>query len=355
MGKGLVIGVIFGALLGAVAVRFLDGRRSRQAEESPARPGEPEARAKSGSEEVERLEKALTASRGENDNLQKKISELQSKASTPAAGPAVAAKGSRWKDVGLAFFKMKDKMQEPDAGNSPEAQQAFMELLAILGKIAKEYGVGMDELSGCPDAMPAMLLSILDAAGIQPDAAQQAAIDSAMNEGQAAWKDYLAKREDLTALERQRALVDLQGKTTQQLRGALSGPAEKVVDDLHMFDADFNFGGRSASYGGTRESVTQSLTGSWAKDLGLDDTQKISLGPVVDTYMREVDAAKADFARREAAGEKVSEREKSTASLEAMIRAQKRLGETMRLSEAQAKALKNWGTNYSYNLVDEAK
>ncbi len=57
----------------------------------------------------------------------------------------------------------------------------------------------------------------------------------------------------------------------------------------------------------------------------------------------------------EAAGQTVSSREKQSVDLNAMVKTQKRLGETLRLTEAQAKALKNWGTVYGINLDGGAK
>ncbi len=355
MAKGVLLGLIFGALIGAAGVRIVDRTQGRRMEEAGAKVGEEAAKAKGAGEETARLEKALADARGEKVELEKKLTDLEGRLAAKASKTAATAKpGGRWKDVGDAFYRMKDKLKGEEAGNSPEAQQAIMEMLGILGKLAKEYGVSLDEVAGCPDAIPAFLLSILDAAGVKPDAAQQAAIDAAMAAGKDSWTDYLAKRESLTTYERKRALLDLQGRTTDQLRDAIGGSGRAVADEMEIFDANFNFGGMSRGFGGDASTVAESLKGSWAKDLGLDESQKPALGLVVDDYMRSLQESNADFARREAAGQKVTGREREAAQLDAMIRAQKRLGETVRLSDAQAKALKEWGTVYSVN-VDPAK
>lgn len=355
MAKGIVLGLVFGALIGAASVRLIDRTQGKRLEEAGAKVGEEAAKAKDAGVESARMEKALADVRSEKQALERKLTELEGRIAAKAETAAVAAKaGARWKDVGSAFFKMKDKLKGEDAGNSPEAQQAIMEMLGILGKLAKEHGVTLEEICGCPDAIPAFLLSILDAAGVKPDAAQQAAIDAAMASGQESWKDYLAKRESLTAYERKRALLDLQGRASDQLRDAIGGDGRSVADDMQIFDANFNFGGTSRGFGGDASTVAESLKGSWAKDLGLDESQKPALGLVVDEYMRGLQEANADFARREAAGQKVTNRDREAAQLDAMIRAQKQLGETVRLSESQAKALKDWGTVYSVN-VDQGR
>jgi hypothetical protein len=350
MAKGIVLGLFFGALIGAAGVRLIDRTQGKKLEEVAAKVGEEATRPKAGTEERERLEKSLADARTETRALEQKLAGLEAKLAAGAEKTVAAPKSGRWKELGAAFFKMKDSLKGEDSGNSPEAQQAIMELLGILGKLAKEYGVGMDEIAGCPDAIPAFLLSILDAAGVKPDAAQQAAIDAAMASGQDSWKDYLAKRESLTAYERKRALLDLQGNTTDKLRDAIGGDGRAVADDMEIFDANFNFGGTTRGFGGDASTVAESLKGSWAKDLGLDESQKPALGLVVDEYMRGLQEANADFARREAAGQKVTQRQREAAQLDSMIRAQKQLGETVRLSEAQAKALKDWGTVYSVNV-----
>lgn len=345
--KAAALGLVIGAILGAAGVRLAERAGARAPEEpAAAAPAEPGPTA--DGRDAERLERELEAARGEKAALEKKLADLEAMA---AARPEKAAgKKSRWKDVGAAFYRLKDRMNDENAGNSPEAQQAVMELLAVLGRLAKEYGVGLDEIAGCPEAIPAFLLSILEAAGVQPDAAQQAAIDAAMASGEEAWKDYLAKRDGMTAYERKRMLLDMQGRTTDQLREAVGGDGRAVADDMRIFDANFDFGGRRRSFGGNAATVAESLSGSWAKDLGLDESQKPALGLVVDEYLRGLQETDADFARREAAGQKVASREREAAQLDAMIRAQKRMGETLRLSDAQAKALRDWATVYSADL-----
>ncbi|MCC6741864.1 MAG: hypothetical protein IT452_22785 [Planctomycetia bacterium] len=346
--KSAALGLLIGAILGAAGVRLADRARTRPPEEST--PGAPaESGPKADAAATARLEKELESARGEKAALEKKVADLEA---TAAARPekAAAGKTSRWKDVGAAFYRLKDKMNDENAGNSPEAQQAIMELLGMLGKLAKEHGVSLEEVAACPDAIPAFLLSILEAAGVQPGAAQQAAMDAAMADGQEAWKDYLAKREGLTAYERKRALLDLSGGMMDHLRDAIGGDGRQVADDMKIFDANFNFGGSTRGFGGDGATVAGQLRDSWAKDLKLDESQKPALGLAVDEYLAGLQAAKDEFARREAAGQKVTSREREAAQLDAMIRAQKRLGETLRLSDAQAKALRDWATTYSADV-----
>ncbi|MEK7468394.1 MAG: hypothetical protein AAB074_13375 [Planctomycetota bacterium] len=355
MAKGIVLGLVFGALIGAAGVRLVDRNQGKRLEEVGAKIGEQDPRLKPGTEEVARLEKALADERSEKEALQKKVGDLEASAAAKAGKSTVAAKGSRWKDVGAAFYQMKDKMKGEDAGNSPESQQALMEFLGLLGKLAKEHGVNLDEIAACPDAMPAFLLSIMEAAGIRPDAAQQQAIEAAMAAGQDAWTDYLGKRDGLMSYERKRELLELQGRTIGSLREAFGSEARQIADDMQLFDADLNFGGRHASFGGSAVQVAESLKSSWAKDLRLDESQRPAMGLVVDEFMRDVQAAKDEFARREAAGLKVTERERKAAGLTAMIAAQKKLAETIRLSEEQAKVLKEWGTEYSFDATDAGR
>ena len=141
MAKGALLGLVFGVLLGAAGVRFIDSRQGARLEEFGAKAGEQDPRLKAGRDEAERLENELAAARLESSALSKKVGELESKAKPVVEKVAVAANGNRWKDVGAAFYKMRDTLNDPNAGNSPDAQQAYERSIEITRRMLSLFDI----------------------------------------------------------------------------------------------------------------------------------------------------------------------------------------------------------------------
>jgi len=354
--KGASLGLIFGILLGAAGVRVVDRVHGAKLEEAGKAVGERDPRLRESEDAVGKLEKALADARAENAALAGRVSELEAKKSAPApAETAVAVAAERknpWKELGASLYKLRDKMK--DGGDSPEAQQVMMELLGLIGKIAKENGVTIEEAMLSPDGFPMLMLSILDAAGVTPDAVQAQKIEEILAGGREAWKEYLGHRGDLSRLEQRRDLMLLDAKTAEAIRQSFSSGQEGTLKEIGLFDANINFG-NNHHIGGSRESIVEGLKSGWASDLKLDDAQKSMLAPVVDDYMRGYDAMQEDWARRAQAGQKVTSRQRSAEEVDLMIRTQKRIGDTVRLDDKQAEALKNWATSYGYTYSEPGR
>lgn len=340
----LGIGLLAGFLLGAAGMRAYD----RRTEESPQEAGGPAAGA-APSESYRQMEAVLAAANRDRELLAARVAELERAKGAEEKTAGTSAKANPWTEIGARLFSLRDRIKESNVGDVEEAEALMMEFLGYLGKIANQHGVSLEEALLSPDGTPSLVLAVLAASGNPPDAAQAAAMEKILEEGRAAWKDYLAKRGDLSKFEQRRELLMLDGKTGGALRASLTPEQEALASDLQLFDNNMSFGHISHT-GGSRESVVTNLTAAWATELKLDDVQRTSLRPLVEEYMRDKDALEQDWARRGAAGQPVSDRQRSQEGVEAMIRVQKRISETMRLTEEQEKAIRGWGTSYEYTI-----
>ncbi|KAF0241675.1 MAG: hypothetical protein FD180_4312 [Planctomycetota bacterium] len=349
--RRVVAGAFVGLVVGALGM-WLVGR-GREAHDGPAavRTGETAASRDAAEEGRKRAEAALEAARKEIASLKESVSELQrqvveARRAPPGLPEPLGAANSRekWKKVAATMWKLREQMKNGGGDGSPEDQEMGTELITLLAQLAKELGVTMNEAIFAPEGFPSLLLALLEAAGVSPEAAQAAGFDAAMTASRSAWTEYLASREKLSRLEQQRALMEVQEQAIAAIRGALSPAQASALGETGLFDSALSLGDSDQHFGGTRESVAASLSDAWSRSLSLDASQKAALGPVVGEFMREYDLLNAD--------NKGTERERAAAQLDLTIRAQKRIRETLRLSPEQEKSLGDWSVKYGYSLSE---
>ena len=340
MTKGLLIGALVGAVLAAGAYRAFAWHRSTDAH-APAAPSSAASK-KDPSSDPE-----LEALKAENEKLRGELASLEKTAAEVAKTPAKKT-GPTWKELGARVYKLRDQLKTND-GNSPEESELMGDFFALLSEAAKKDGVSVEEAIMGPEGMLGLLLGVLEGSDLPPDAAQVAKIEAAMAAADKAWKEYIAGREGMTGMERSLDLLTISGGGFSSIRGLLRADQVEMLDKMDMFnDIPSMSPGRSVS--GDRASVASQLGGQWKDSLKLDDTQAASIVPIVDEYMRKYDEIQAEAEKKKTAGEKVNDWTTAAAEAELMVAVQKRMKETLRLTEEQEKAMKEWTGSYGYTV-----
>lgn len=341
--KGLLLGAVVGTLVAAGAYRAFAWRRGAEA---PV----PAAANPAGGPRMPVADPELDALKAENERLRAELASIEKVAAAKTATPKTAPKSKlTWKELGAKLYKLRDQIKSTEE-TSPEMAELWTDFMALLTEAAKQDGVTFEEAMMGPNGMLAMLMGVLEGSDLPPDAAQQAKIDAVEAAAAKEWKDYLAARDGKSAMERNLGLLSLSGNGLAAIKGVLTAEQIGMLEKLEMFDDNPSMQ-RRTGFSGDRAGVATQMTDAWGAALQLDETQRISIGPIVDEYMRGYEELTADSARRTAAGEKVNGWTTAVKQAELMVSAQKRMKETLRLNEAQEKAMKEWSGSYGYELT----
>ncbi len=228
----------------------------------------------------------------------------------------------------------------------------MLEMMSLLGSIAKARGISMDEAMLAPEGMPQMLLAMLESTDLPPTEAQQRAIQALLDRYATGWD--AARPEGSSRLEQRLALGDVQRAYSDGFRELLTEAQREAIGGAEIFgDMNFNFGGGSSYHtSGPPEAVATQLTDQWVKTLKLDPVHAPAVRPIVEEYMAEVRAAQARTQAVLQGGDPDAIRkamaEDGNARMRAQLAAQKRLA-GFAGSPEQRKALQAWITEYSFS------
>ncbi|MEK7468388.1 MAG: hypothetical protein AAB074_13345 [Planctomycetota bacterium] len=340
--KGILLGTVVGAVLAAGAYRAFAWHRSPDSP-APAAPGSPTSKSEpSPDPELRALVSEGERLRGELASLEK------SGGSGDAAVKPPARKGPTWKELGAKVYKLREQMKDKSERSAAETE-LMGDFFSLLSDAAKKYGVSMEEAMMSPEGMLGLLLGVLEGSDLPPDAAQMAKIQALMAAADKGWMEYVAGRESLTGMERSLDMLEISGGGFLGIRGVLRTDQIEMLDGMDMFNDIPSMAPRH-SVSGDRESVAAQIGGQWKSALKLDDTQAASIAPIVGEYMRAYDEIQAEAEKKKAAGEKVNDWTTAVAEAELMVSVQKRMKETLRLSEEQEKAMKEWTGIYGYEI-----
>lgn len=351
MGKGIALGVVIGALVAAGLFKVVESRRGGGADKPAA--GAAAGNAASPNPEAEALKKEIAGLNEEAATLQADLKAADEKLAAVKAGGKLAAKnGSRnpWADLGARMYKLRAKLDDNDEGMDAEVQELWVDLINIAKKLTEEYGMGMDEFELSPWGLPMMLLAILDGSDTKPDAGQKGKFEKLMEDTEAGWKELMARKGELTDLEQKREMARLSWGAMDEIRGSLTPEQTAALKEIKFLNRETRF--PAHYYAGTRESVASNILSDWQKGLKLDDVSSTALKPVVDDYLRSYQAMEDEFKRREAAGQTIGSTERAMAQADLIIAAQKRVSETVRLTDEQMKQLRNWDHAYNVTIVE---
>ena len=357
MRNGL-IGVFVGVVIASAGYKIVDLRRT-----AGAKPGigESAASAASSKAELDAAKATIAELRRKNDELERRLTALAGGGATSSggAGGRPAAGGGRtapsWKPIAAKLVALKDKLKGKEFGQwPPEAKLLELDLIAMVRSINAD-GLTLDETIRMPDGMPSLLVEALALADPPPSAEQQAQFARILDAARDKWKAFLAERESLSAFEQRLQMGGLNDATYGALFGALTTEQKEFAKNLSLFNdgGDDGGGGPQKWIEGPREKVTQTLVSAWSESLSLQPFQSELLRPVVDEYMKKCQAMQNGFWERRRKGEEVPRRAEYEAQVRLMMETQKFIAGAAQLTEAQAKALKEWNTVYGCNVHDE--
>jgi len=349
MRKGLAIGFLLGALAAGVFLRVL--QRSENAQDGGSAAGEAGGDRKAavaGSPDAAALQRDLATARAEAETLRAKVVELESRIgrTPPPALPLKSDRAAKWKELAERIAAAK---REAEASGGPIKNDTWLAaLVELIGQVAGEMGLPLQEAAMSPDWYPVLALSLLDASPFPLTADQRARCDEILATARTDWDLYEARREGMTPLERAQAMRDIEFGTRMRL--AALGTADQIG-----YVASVNLPppippvGSTWLGAGPREAVRSNLSKNWQQALKLEDAQVTALGPVMDDYVRQMESLQKDVARRRQAGETFDD---VAPKLALMVEMQKRVGSTVRLSDAQARALRDWNSTYDFQVKE---
>lgn len=347
MARGFVIGLFLAAALTLVVFRLVERRgRAPSAAPLPGATAADPAPTVPAPPDVDRL-------KTENEDLRRQIADAraarEAAAAAAASKPAAPRAGSPWGKIArglLAFLKqIKD---DPTAAQ--KSQDLFIEMMALMGKIAKERGVSLNEALLTPEGLPALVAGAFEDADPPLTDAERAALEKFAADVTAGWDSIQAGKDGRSALENRREMLLNTLGASDAMSGALSPDHAEAAQQLKSMGLGMmgSLGMSSHFAQGTPEQIRDNFSHQWAKTLKMDESQAAALAPFVDEYMRSVDAASAEFQRDAAAGVQGGESRLILARLEAQIAAQKKIASSFTLTPAQKKALDGWTTTYVY-------
>ncbi|KAF0242763.1 MAG: hypothetical protein FD180_3748 [Planctomycetota bacterium] len=352
MARGLLIGFLAGALLAGIAFRFLMSRGGGDAEGAAAgdKAGEKSGKTPGGTGGAAASQELATA-RSESEQLRAEIADLKvqlAEAKKVAGGASKSRlnRAAKWKELASLIAQAK---KDAEASGTPiKGDKYFGPLLALIGLVADDLGIPIQEAAMSPDWYPMFAMSMLEASPFPMTEEQRAAFDRIMAESGKDWDAYMSGREGQSTLERAMALRELQFDMFWKM--GLMGTQEQKD-----YIASLNLPPPNAPYqgvwngAGPRAACKSNISNNMAKSLGLDGNQMTSLSPAIDDYMRSYEAIAKEAGLKKQAGEPYDD---LAAKLALSMDMQKRIGETVRLTDAQAKALKEWAQVYDYQVKE---
>lgn len=331
--KPALLGFLAGALAAALLFRTVrPGAGNREAPPAATTPSPAAAAAETGNELAE-VERQIEATRAE-------IASLRVSSGTPGDSPGPTVDAQRNGLAALLVGFLDGENWSLDLGRTKD-QDASFRLLELMRRIAGELGVGIEELRSHPEGRVAVFRAMLDQLRPPLDRAAREAVEDVLRKHRAEWGEFAETREALTRLERvedvDRIAEDLDTALTDTLDGAALS-AWDMLDSLWSQTQPIWVG--ESPLWATREpaELVPAWTKEWAESLGLDDRQRLLLGPIVAGYLRDLEKGKA---------------EKSLDKMALMIQAQKKIAATLDLNAEQAKALADWPHVYDYHVIQK--
>lgn len=359
MWKPASVGFLAGALVAGLCFKFLQRRDAAEQEAARAVAAEEAGRrlAAAEAETAGEREKRTTAEAA-GAKLRSDVQGLKERlAARPAEGGGGGTQGrpprSRRSMADLAAVLA--GLNATFAGRNweswpKEAKDLQGELMELMNQLAAEMGVTPDEAMRSPRGMSLLLLELL--ARMQPplDAAQEARLRELLATQDTAWQAWLDRRGDQSALEQRRDLLALVGPGRDAFLAELTPEQRGAIAGYGLLEMQIQ--GSQSWLDGPRAQVTGTLTAQWSSALGLNENQTRDMAPLVTEYIDRSRALNDEIWNRRYAGEDLSREADYAMRVQLMIETQKKISDTLRLTDDQAKAMKEWGFTYGVNLTD---
>ncbi|MBI2920149.1 MAG: hypothetical protein HYY18_03570 [Planctomycetes bacterium] len=349
-----VAGIIVGALFSALLLKTVESRREGPAGGSAG--GAENASASSGSANSENLRAELAAAQKEAETLRAEVETLRRKAEDAArsAGPAggASSKVKSWRELAASLWRVREKVRGKKWDDWPaDCKDLQLEMFAAVTDLSRRLGLPFDEALMSPEGLTRLLVDLLEQSEPPPSAEEKARLEALVAGTEGSWKEYLGAREELSALELRLVRMETMKKTMGAVLAGLTPEQAEIAKAYEIFE-NHEDSGPQTWIEGSREKVTKELSANWVKTLQLDPIQETAIRPVVDDYIAKAMELNQGFWKRRQEGEEVPWPQQWRAQADLMIATQKKLAETARLTEEQAKAMKEWGEVYGVNIYE---
>ncbi|MEK7468390.1 MAG: hypothetical protein AAB074_13355 [Planctomycetota bacterium] len=355
-GWGLA-GLIAGALLSAVLLRAVESGRATLASGGGGSTTAESSGSSAAGAEAERLRAEIATARQETETLRTENAALRRKVediskSGATSGSAASSPAKTWREIAAKLAKVREKVRGKKWDDWPDdCKDLQLEMFAAVTELSRRLGMPFEEALMSPDGLTKLLLEVLAQSDPPPSPGELARLEALREGGAEAWKAYRASRDDLSKLEQRVARGEAMQKTMGAMLAGLTPEQAAIARAYEMFEVHDD-GGPSTWIEGSREKVTKELTGKWTEVLNLDPIQERAIGPIVDEFMAKAQEINNAVWKRKQAGEEISWSEQYKGQVALMIETQKKLAETARLTEEQAKAMKGWGDVYGVNVFE---
>lgn len=348
MARGFVIGLFVSAALTLVICKLVD--------RSPAPASAPPASATSTADTpAPASDHAAESARlkSENEAAQRKLADAQAAkaaAAAAAAKEAAVKKPNPWTKIAKGLMAFLKRVKDDPKTDGRSEQDLFIEMMALMGKIAKERGVSLNDALLTPEGLPALLAGAFEDADPPLTDAERQALEKFAADVTAGWEALQKDKDARTALEQRLEMLNNSLGASDVLAGGLSPEHAEMAKQLKSMGVGMMGGmGMSSHYAsGTKEEIRDNFSKQWAKTLKFDESQAGSLAPIVEEYIRTVDAATEKFQKDAMEGGMGGESGLMLARVQAQIAAQKKIESSFTLTKAQKKALDGWSTTYVY-------
>lgn len=348
MARGFVIGLFVSAALTLVICKLVD-RATAPAAASPVTSGSTTDTPAAG------VDPAAESARlkAENEAVQRKVAGAQAAQAAAAAAAAketAAKKPNPWSTIAKGLMQFLKKIKEDPKSGGGNSQDLFIEMMALMGKIAKERGVTLNDALLTPEGLPALIAGAFEDADPPLTDAERQALEKFAADVTAGWEALQKDKSSRTALEQRLEMLNNSLGASDVLAGGLSPEHAETAKQLKSMGVGMmgSMGMSSHYASGTKEEIRDNFSKQWAKTLKFDESQSGALAPIVEEYIRSVDAATAEFQKGMMAGGSDGESGLILARVQAQIAAQKKIESSFTLTKTQKKALDGWSTTYVY-------
>ncbi|MCE9583529.1 MAG: hypothetical protein K8T20_13670 [Planctomycetes bacterium] len=355
--KGIPIGLLMGAILAFVLFRVVEAKRD-------ARPAMPVASAGAGqaatSPESDALKTEISSLGTAKSKLESELAGLNAKLATEkaamkvnggAAGDAKKFKNP-WSPMAALLFRLKDKLDELEKEDSEDYRDLMMQFMEIAKELTEERGFDLGDFESSPFGPPMLMLAVLEGADPPMDPADLERASAIVAKVEADWLKAKEKKAEQSALEWKVSAARIVWESMKNLKGGLTPEQRDWFKTGKMWSDDtVRIWSRGVS--GTQEQCQVQLVDDWAQVLSVTDIAAAPLRPLAGQFVREYQEMEDAWKRRETAGEKIADAEKSLGRAELAIAVQKKIRESMTLTPAQEKALKSLGNSWEVTITPE--
>jgi hypothetical protein len=345
--KGILAGLVAGALVTACVLKAMALHKGDDAKEEVEAPGAAAPDPAAQKSQVEALKAGNEALRKSLDERKAELASIEKKDEGGGKKGRKKAGEKSWKELAPLLAKAFGGNGEGDR-ESKELQEAQLDFMALIARIAKQRGVSMDEAMSVPEGMPALLRALLETGEPPASPEQLARVDALIDKYTKDWEKIRGTDSEMSKLEKKVAISDLSEGYMKGILDTMSDEQKNSSKSYEMFMMmGEGMGGSGHQANGTHEAVAADLTEAWAKALKFDDSQKSQIAPFIEQFMKDYESAQEKF-RSEDPGVRSAWKAVQREAVLAQIRAQQAMAASMSLTPAQQKALREWGTTYSF-------